>query len=84
MNIEKERKMSDFTPIGTVAQNLLNQLTKDYIERICNRHIAMLLTDLDELPEEQKEVIKSHFRYFSSDIQEQVLGLGDKKDENKK
>lgn len=76
--------MNDFKPIGKVAQNLLNQLTKDYIEKICNRHIAMLLTDLDELPNEQKDVIKSHFRYFSSDIQEQVLDLGEKKDENKK
>jgi hypothetical protein len=84
MNDEEERMMNDFKPIGVVAQNLLNQLTKDYIERMCNRHIAMLLTDLDELSDDKKEVIKSHFRYFASDIKEQVLGLGDTKDEDKK
>jgi hypothetical protein len=77
----KGNTMNEFKPIGEVAKNLLNKLTNEYIDKICNRHIAMLLSDLDFLDEKDKESIKSHFRYFSSDIKTQILDLGEKEDE---
>lgn len=76
--------MKDFKTFGEVANNLLKNLTSEYVDKLCNRHIAMVLTDNDGLSAEEKENIKGHFRYFSSDVKEQVLGLGDCKDDSKK
>lgn len=70
----------NFKPIGEIATEILNNLKTERVDRICNRHIAMLLSDLEkeaELDAFIKESIKSHFRYFAKDLKEQVLDIKD-------
>ena len=50
-------------------------MQEDTLVRLTNRHLAKLLSQLDEIntPDITKDAIKRQFWFFSQDIRDQVL-----------
>lgn len=73
--------MDTFKPIGEVAKDVLNNITRKRMAQLTNRHIAMCLSELDYLNANEKEVIKKNFHFFEVMMLEQIFGIKGEKDE---
>lgn len=67
--------MENFKSIGESANNVLQKLTSDKLDQLCNRHVAKLLYSLDYLDDNSKDLIRKEMRFLVLDIKNQVLGI---------
>lgn len=71
---------NNFKPIGEIARNLLKKIISERVDQLCRRHIAKTMKQVDYLTEEEKQIIKDGFKFFSNDVITEIIdyrGLSD-------